>query len=396
MTITEAEIRERTRTLVAEVGADAGQVEFRSAQWRAGLAAVQYPEGKGGLDASPKLQTAIEDELRSAGVKHHSMLINPIGIGMGMPTVLTYGTNEHHETHLKRIFTGEDIWCQMFSEPTHGSDVAGLASRAVRDGDEWIVNGQKVWTSLAHHSAYGMLLVRTDPEVPKHKGLSYFILDMKSRGVDIRPLYQITGDAEFNEIFFDDVRIPHSNLLGDVGDGWRVATTTLMNERVALGGSTAPKGSGTIASLTALWEQKVGSLSSGAREAMRDRVSQLWIESEIVRLTTMRSRANAASGNPGPEGSVGKLASAELNQKIWNAVMDLLGSDGMLHEPGYPLSRNRGTSGYSLSKAFLRSQANTIEGGTSDIMRNILGERVLGLPGDVRVDKEVAWKDIPS
>ena len=396
MSISETEIRNRARTLVADVGSDAGQVEFRSAQWDAGLAAVQYPEGKGGLDASPKLQTSVEDELRDAGVTHHSMLINPIGIGMGMPTVLTYGSDEHHAKHLKRIFTGEDIWCQMFSEPSHGSDVAGLASRAVRDGDEWIVNGQKVWTSLAHHSSYGMLLVRTDPDVPKHRGLSYFILDMKSPGVDIRPLYQITGDAEFNEIFFDDVRIPHSNLLGDVGDGWRVATTTLMNERVALGGSTAPKGSGTIASLTAVWEQKADSLTRGAREAMRDRVSQLWIESEIVRLTTMRSRANAASGNPGPEGSVGKLASAELNQKIWNAVMDLLGSDAMLHEPGYPLSRNGGGSGYSLSKAFLRSQANTIEGGTSDIMRNILGERVLGLPGDVRVDKEVAWKDIPS
>ncbi len=394
--VTEEDIRERVAKLVADVGADAGQVEFRSAQWDAGLAMVQYPVGNGGLDAPPKLQAVVQSELRAAGVHYESMLINPIGIGMGLPTVLTYGTDEIHDKHLKKIFTGEDIWCQMFSEPSHGSDVAGLASRAVRDGDEWIVNGQKVWTSLAHNSAYGMLLVRTDPDVPKHKGLSYFIVDMKSPGIEIRPLYQITGDAEFNEVFFTDVRIPHSNLLGDVGDGWRVATTTLMNERVALGGSTAPKGSGTIAALTTLWEKRGPELPEPQQQIMRDRVAGLWIESEVMRLTTMRARANATTGNPGPEGSVGKLASAELNQRIWNTTMDLLGSDGFVHEPGYPLDRAAGSSGPSVTKAFLRSQANTIEGGTSDIMRNILGERVLGLPGDVRVDKAVPWKDIPS
>ncbi len=394
--ITEQDVRTRTQTLINEVGADAGQVEFRSAQWDAGLAMVQYPIGKGGLDASPKFQAAVQDELRSAGVTYDSMAINPIGIGMGLPTVLTYGSDEMHDRHLKRIFTGEDIWCQMFSEPGYGSDVAGLASKAVRDGDEWIVNGQKVWTSLAHYSSYGMLVVRTNPDVPKHKGLSYFIVDMKSPGIEIRPLYQITGDAEFNEIFFTDVRIPHANLLGDVGDGWRVATTTLMNERVALGGSTAPKGSGTIAALTRLWEKRGPELAEPQRSIMADQVAQLWIESEILRLTTMRARQNSTMGNPGPEGSVGKLASAELNQRIWNTTMDLLGTEGLLHEPGYPLDRAAGASGTSISKSFLRSQANTIEGGTSDIMRNILGERVLGLPGDVRVDKDLPWNEIPT
>jgi alkylation response protein AidB-like acyl-CoA dehydrogenase len=394
-TYTEDDIRERTRDLIERVGADAPQFEFRGAQWDAGLAMVQYPEGKGGLGAPPKLQGVVQDELRAAGVRWDSMVINPIGIGMGLPTVLTYGTDEMHEKYLKRIFTGEDIWAQMFSEPSHGSDVAGLSSRAVRDGDEWIVNGQKVWTSLAHVSAYAMLLVRTNPDVPKHKGLSYFVLDMKSPGVEIRPLYQITGDAEFNEVFFNDVRVPHANLLGEVGEGWRVATTTLMNERVALGGSTAPRGSGTIAALTSLWEKRSPELVDGARRIMRDRVAQLWIESEVVRLTTIRARANASTGNPGPEGSIGKLASAELNQRIWNAAMDLLGSDGLLHESGYPLDRANPTPP-STSKGFLRSQANTIEGGTSDIMRNILGERVLGLPGDVRVDKDIPWKDIPT
>ena len=397
--ITEADIEAKTQAVIDEVGVDAGEVEFRSALWDAGLAFVQYPEGKGGLGVAPGMQAAVERTIRDAGRAFHPLAVNTIGIGMGLPTVLTYGSDEHHEKHLKRIFTGEDIWCQMFSEPTHGSDVAGLVSRAVRDGDEWIVNGQKVWTSVAHLSRYGMLLVRTDPDVPKHRGLSYFILDMESPGVEIRPLFQITGDAEFNEVFFTDVRIPHANLLGEVGDGWRVATTTLMNERVALGGSTAPKGAGNISMLMKLWAEKKDSLDPAARAVMQDRVSKLWIEAEVIRLTTMRARGAAAMGNPGPEGSTGKLASAENNIRIWNACMDLLGVDGMMHEPGYPLVRNEGGGGrdaYTLSKHFLRSQANTIEGGTSDIMRNILGERVLGLPGDVRVDKDVPWREIPT
>ncbi|MCP3933806.1 MAG: acyl-CoA dehydrogenase [Actinomycetia bacterium] len=397
--MTEDEIVQLTREVIDQVGIDADEVTFRSALWDAGLARVQYPIGKGGLDAAPTLQTVVEQTIRDAGRNFHALSINTIGIGMGLPTVLTYGSEEHHEKYLKRIFTGEDFWCQMFSEPSHGSDVAGLSSRAVRDGDEWIVNGQKVWTSGAHVSRYGMLLVRTDPSTPKHKGLSYFILDMHSPGVEIRPLYQITGSAEFNEVFFTDVRVPHSNLLGGVGDGWRVATTTLMNERVALGGSTAPRGSGTIAMLTQLWDERSGSLDPVAHRTMQDRVAQLWIESEVGRLTTLRARANSKMGNPGPEGSVGKLASAELNQRIWNVCMDLMSSDAMLHEPGYPLDRDAeeaGRMGWSLTSFFLRSQANTIEGGTSDIMRNILGERVLGLPGDVRVDKGIPWTEIPS
>ena len=200
-------------------------------------------------------------------------------------------------------------------------------------------------------------------------------------------------------MFFTDVRIPHSNLLGEVGDGWRVATTTLMNERVALGGSTAPRGSGNIALLVNSWNERKDDLDPVAAAVMRDRVARLWIEAEVGRLTTIRARAAAATGNPGPEGSTGKLASAELNQRIWNTCMDLLGADGTMHEPGYPLVRNEDSNqraAWSLSKWFLRAQANTIEGGTSDIMRNILGERVLGLPGDVRVDKDVPWRDIPT
>ncbi len=392
----EQELHELTTSVVDQVGLDASEVEFRAALWDAGLARVQFPTGKGGLDLSPRMQGVVEETIRDAGRSYNALSLNTIGIGMGLPTVLTYGSDEHHEKHLKRIFTGEDIWCQMFSEPSHGSDVAGLTSRAVRDGDEWIVNGQKVWTSVAHHSRYGMLLVRTDPDVPKHQGLSYFILDMHSPGIEIRPLFQITGNAEFNEVFFTDVRVPHSNLLGAVGDGWRVATTTLMNERVALGGSTAPRGSGNISMLMKLWEKQAPTLDAATHRTMNDRVMQLWIEAEVGRLTTIRARSGSVVGNPGPEGSIGKLASAELNIRIWNCCMDLLGDEGMLHEAGYPMNRDSDRNDWSYSKFFLRSQANTIEGGTSDIMRNILGERVLGLPGEPRVDKAIPWNEIPA
>jgi len=306
-----------------------------------------------------------------------------------------YGTEEMKQKHLRPIFTGEDIWCQLFSEPTHGSDVAGIPSRAVRDGDEWIVNGQKVWTTLAHLSNYGMLLTRTNPDVPKHKGLSYFILDMHAPGVEVRPLYQITGEAEFNEVFLTDVRIPDALRLGDEGDGWRVAITTLMNERVALAGGPAPRGSGPIGDLVRLWEERKDSLSPTERELWRDKVTALWVDAEIVRLTNARAKQMASGGNPGPEGSVGKLASAELSKKIHEAIVSLSGAQGMLHEPGYPLTRSD-NSMKSRSGRFLRSRANTIEGGTSEIMRNILGERVLGLPGDVRVDTKIPWNEIPK
>ena len=399
MNITESEIRERTNAAIASVGIDAKEAVFRGALWDAGVARVQFPEGKGGLGVSPNLQLVVDQTILDAGREFNALSINTIGIGMGLPTVLTYGSDEHHRKYLKRIYTGEDIWCQMFSEPTHGSDVAGLSSRAVRDGDEWVVNGQKVWTSVAHYASFGMLLVRTNPAVPKHTGLSYFILDMKSPGVEVRPLFQMTGDAEFNEVFFTDVRVPHSNLLGDVGGGWRVATTTLMNERVALGGNTAARGTGNISALVDVWMERRSSFDDATRRVLRDRVMQLWIDAETIRLTTLRSRAQAGIGNPGPEGSIGKHASSLLNLKLWELAVELLGPEGMIHEPGYPLKRIEGQAaraGYTTSKSFLRSRANTIEGGTSEIMRNILGERVLGLPGEPRVDKAVAWKDIPG
>ena len=371
------------------------QFAFRGAQYDAGLAMVHFPEGYGGLGGNRGQQAVIDGVLRSHGVTYEDLRINPIGIGMGAPTVLAYGNEELKEKHLRRIFTGEDVWCQLFSEPTHGSDVAGIPSRAIRDGDEWVINGQKVWTTLAHTSNYGMLLTRTDPEVPKHKGLSYFVLDMHALGVDVRPLYQMTGEAEFNEVFLTDVRIPDSLRLGDEGDGWRVAITTLMNERVALAGGPAPRGSGPIGDLVKLWNERRDQLDPIAQELWRDRIMSLWVDAEIVRLTNARAKQSAVGGNPGPEGSVSKLASAELSVAINEAIIDLQGAAGMLHEPGYPMTRSSAAMA-TRSGRFLRSRANTIEGGTSEIMRNILGERVLGLPGDIRVDTSVPWSAIPK
>lgn len=316
---------------------------------------------------------------------------------MGAPVVLNHGTEEMHEKHLRKIFTGEDIWCQMFSEPTHGSDVAGIPSRGVRDGDEWVVNGQKVWTTLAHVSNFGMLLTRTNPDAPKHRGLSYFILDMNAPGVEVRPLYQITGEAEFNEVFLTDVRINDDQRLSDEGDGWRVAITTLMNERVALGGGSGGKGGGPIRTLVNAWMTHKDDLDPVTYKVTRDKVAKLWADAEVLRLTNQRAKALAKSGQAGPEGSVGKLMSAELNQQIFEIALDLEGAGGMLHAAGYPMTRS--DEAHSLGETsgqFLRSRANTIEGGTSEIMRNILGERVLGLPGDVRVDKDVNWSDIPK
>ena len=397
---TEAEIRDLTRQLLDEVDhTKVDQYTFRGEQFDRGLAFVQFPEGLGGLGlSSRKMQTVVDSELRSAGVPYHDLLINPIGIGMGGPVVLTYASEEQKKRLLRPMFTGEEIWCQMFSEPGAGSDVAGLASRAIRDGDEWIVNGQKVWTTLAHVSRWGMLVARTDPDQPKHKGLTYFLLDMESEGVEVRPLYQITGDAEFNEIFLNDVRIPQENVFGDVGGGWAAAVTTLMNERVALGGGVPKQGSGAISDLVEIWKERKDSMDEISSSVMRDRITELWIQAEALRLTNWRAREGSKSGNPGPEGSVGKLMSAEMNQKIYELCMEIIGPEALTFEAGYERNRAEGSSfarGSSLKYSFLRSRANTIEGGTSEVMRNILGERVLGLPGDVRVDKEVNWVDVP-
>lgn len=401
-TMSEEELRQRTQALLAEAHPDkVDRVTFRGTQFDHGLAWVHFPEGHGGLGLTPNLQAIVNDEIRkNAQTFYNDLELNPIGIGMGGPVVLTYASEEWKKRLLRPMFTGEEVWCQLFSEPSAGSDVAGLSSRAVRDGDEWVVNGQKVWTTLAHISKWGMLVTRTNPDVPKHKGLSYFLLDMEADGVEVRPLYQITGEAEFNEIFLTDVRIPHDRMFGDEGNGWQVAITTLMNERSALGGGSGHRKAGPTATLQALWNDRDKTSGSAAADAiLRDRVTQIHIEAELLRITGLRAKAATKAGaNPGPEGSVGKLAQSEIYKRSWETCLDVIGHESLLFEEGYELRRPaaEGRSPTQLAKyQFLRSRANSIEGGTSEVMRNILGERVLGLPGEPRVDKAVAWKDIP-
>ncbi|MEL7158314.1 MAG: acyl-CoA dehydrogenase family protein [Actinomycetota bacterium] len=362
--------------------------EFLGHQFDAGLAWVHFPEGRGGLGLGPKLQPEINRRLADAGAPN-AMMRNPIGHGMGAPTVVTHGSDEQQTRYLRPLFTGEEVWCQLFSEPGAGSDVAGLATRAVQDGDEWVVNGQKVWTTLAHRARWGMLVARTNPDQPKHRGLTYFVIDMEQPGVEVRPLRQMTGEAEFNEVYFTDARVPDVERLGDVGDGWRVSLTTLMNERVAIGGTVPQRGSGTIAMAVETWTKR------GGTAEQRDRLLSLWSRAEVLRLTNIRASQNRKSGVPGPEGSVGKLASAELNQEITSFNLELLGPEAMTYGR-YDLGQPETAMAMSSpQKAFLRTRANSIEGGTTEVMKNILGERVLGLPGDVRTDKDIPWIDVP-
>lgn len=364
--------------------------EFLGAQFDLGLAWVHFAEGCGGLGLAPRLQKQVGERIRAANGPS-AWLRNPIGFGMCAPTLMTWGTDDQRAAYLRPLFTGAELWCQLFSEPASGSDVAALTSSAVRDGDEWVVNGQKVWTTLAHLARRGLLIARTDPGVPKHAGLSAFVVDMRAPGVEVRPLFQATGEAEFNEVFFTDARVPAAEIVGAPGDGWRVALTTLMNERVSIGAATPPRGSGPIAEALRLY---VDAEPDRRTPELRDRLMQLWIRAETVRLTNIRAAEARRLGDPGPEGSIGKLAISELNRDISALAVDLLGANGMLYPAGYPMERTTRAAADTVQGAFLRSRANTIEGGTSEVMRNILGERVLGLPADVRVDRDLPWNEL--
>ena len=369
----------------------ADQTSFAGEQFDRGLAWVHFPVGLGGLGLSPKFQPIINSRVFEAGASNPFQR-NPMGYGMCGPTIVEWGTPEQKQKYLRRIFTAEDLWCQLFSEPGAGSDVAGLATMAVRDGDVWVLNGQKVWTSLGHRARWGLIICRTDPEAVKHAGITAFVVDMHAPGVEVRPLRQMTGGAEFNEVYFTDVRVPADEMLGQPGEGWRVSITTLMNERTAIGGATPRRGSGPIASAVELWQ----ALPAEDRSPMLlDRLMQVWIEAEVIRLNNMRAANNRKMGVPGPEGSVGKLASAENNKRVYEVCIDLLGADGLLSGSYEVSDQDRPTTGNdAITRAFLRSRANSIEGGTSEVLRNILGERVLGLPGDVRVDRDLPWNKV--
>jgi len=389
-------VGDRVNQLLAELDPRKTPVdEFRGRQFDLGLAWVSFPEGSGGLLLPPGLQREIDRRLAEAGAQPGGAR-EFFGWTMAAPTMVTHGSEELRTRLLRKTFTGEEVWCQLFSEPGAGSDLAGLATRAVRDGDEWIVTGQKVWNTLAHIADRGMLVTRTDPDQPKHKGLTYFALDMHAPGVEVRPLRQMTGEAEFNEVYLTDVRVPDADRIGDIDEGWRVAMTTLSNERTTIGGGSGPptRGSGSIAEAVRIWQND----PSRQNPVDRDRLMRSWIESEALRLTNMRASQNRKAGNPGPEGSIAKLMFAEVNKRVYELCVDLLGPAALV-DYDYTMRRSEalglvGPPGSS-RKMFLRSRANSIEGGTSEIQRNILGERILGLPGDVRVDKAMSWSEVP-
>ena len=391
--LTESEVRERVeRFLSGHDPAAEKPLEFLRARYDAGLAWVHYPPEHGGLGAPRALQAVVDAEFAAAGAPDNNPRRNGIGLGMAAPTILAFGTEEQRRRWLRPLWTGEETWCQLFSEPGAGSDLAGLATRAVRDGDGWRVSGQKVWTSVAHQAHRAILVARTDPDAPKHAGLSYFALDMTAPGVEVRPLRQLTGEAEFNEVFLSDAAIPDSDRIGAVGEGWRVAQATLMNERIAIGGGALPREGGMIARAARTWRERPELRTPG----LHDRLLRLWVDAEVARLAGARLRQQLAAGQPGPEGSGAKIVFARLNQEISAFEVELADGEGLLYDD-WTMRRPESTNFYGRGPGYryLRARGNSIEGGTSEILRNIVAERVLGLPSEIRVDKDVPWKDLP-
>ncbi len=328
--LTSSDIQAKVKEfLAAHDPKDTPRLDFLRARYDAGLAWVHYPEGRGGLGAPRALQTVTDKAFAAAGAPSNDPAIQVIGLGMAAPTILAFGSAEQQERWLRPLWTGEEIWCQLFSEPGAGSDLASLATRAERnDEGDWIVNGQKVWTSLAHQARWAILVARTDPDVPKHQGLSYFVCDMTDPGVDVRPLRQLTGEAEFNEVFLTDVRIPDSQRIAQVGEGWKVAQGTLMNERVAIGGAGMPREGGMIGLVARAWRQHPERRTPG----LHDRLVRLWADAEVARLASLRLRQQLAAGQPGPEGSAAKVTFARLNQEISGLDVELAGADGLRYD----------------------------------------------------------------
>jgi alkylation response protein AidB-like acyl-CoA dehydrogenase len=350
-----------------------------------GWVCLHWPKEYGGRGATPVERVIWQQE---EGI--YFKLTSPFQIGEGMcgPTVMAYGSEEDKRRYLPKIASGEEIWCQLFSEPAGGSDVAGLRTRAERDGDHWIINGQKIWTSGAHYSDYGILITRTDPNVPKHKGLTMFYIDMKSPGVEVKPIKQANGMQEFNEVFFTDLRIPDSQRLGAVGDGWNVSLTTLMNERMTIGSRLATGFSELFEFCNNLMTEDGPAIDD---RATRSKLANWAVKNSGLKYTSYRAISALSKGErPGPENSIGKLVAGTMLQDIATYAMDLQGASGMLTDP-------ETTEAAGQFQAMLMSSPSTrIAGGTDEILRNIIAERVLGLPGDIRVDKEVPFNKIPT
>ena len=338
----------------------------------AGLVAPHWPR-PWGLDADPIHQLVIDDELRRAGVGRPA---NMIGIGWAGPTIIHAGTDAQKERYLFPLLAGEELWCQLFSEPGAGSDLASLSTRAERDGDTWVVTGQKIWTSFAHAAAFGILIARTDADAPKHAGISYFICPMDAAGIEVRPIVEMTGAHLFNQVFLDEVRIPVANVVGEVNRGWDLAKVTLSNERVSLSGGGALWGDGPDAAGLLDVVRRAGGLHD---PLLRQRLARLWCDAEILRLIRLRTVTARVQGKPpGPEASVRKALADDHGQAIMQLAKDLAGTDGMLAGRG-PIGDDNAVWHYG----FLFSPALTIGGGTAEVQRNIIAERVLGLPHDV-------------
>ena len=361
------------------------EVVEKAQAWQAikkddGWACLTWPKEYGGRDATPIEQVIWGQEEARYKVPPN---IFSIGIGMLGPTLMKHGTEEQKLKYLERLARGDDIWCQLFSEPAAGSDVAGLRTRAIREGDDWIVNGQKIWTTGAHFCQYGMIITRSDPDAPKHKGLSYFIVDMQAPGVEVRPIRQINGGAMFNEVFFTDVRIPDANRVGEVGEGWRGALTTLMNERATI----HARGLGALGPMELIqMASNVDGMRTKAIDdpSVRQRLADFYVRASGLKYVGYRTLTALSKGAvPGPENSIGKMVGGPLRQEMAQFGMELQGIAGSVMD-----------TDYGCQLAYLSAPSGRIAGGTDEIMRNILAERVLGLPAEPRVDKDIPFKNI--
>ncbi|HXH83505.1 MAG TPA: acyl-CoA dehydrogenase [Candidatus Tectomicrobia bacterium] len=347
---------------------------WQRALFDAGFIGLTWPREYGGQGLTFMEEMILHEEMALAKAPP---ILNILGVGMAGPTIIAYGTEEQKRRHLARILSCEEIWCQGYSEPDAGSDLASLQTRAVKDGDHWVVTGQKVWTSLAHIADWMMLLARTDPDAPKHKGITYFLLDMHAPGVTVKPLRQMTGDAEFNEVFFDGVRVHESQVLGRVNDGWAVGLTTLMYERLALGFGLQVRLRIALESVIDLGRRMEKHGRVVVRDpVMRQKLAQLWIETEALKYTGARAITRLLRGElPGPEASTGKMGWVDTHQRLQELAMEIQGPYAQL-----TAGSDRAIDGGVWAYSFLRSRANSIEGGTTEIQKNIIGERVLGLP----------------
>ncbi len=395
-TAEEAAFREEARTWLAAnvpskeelAGLDgiAQAKLWQKRKYDAGWACIRWPKEHGGRDASAIEQVIFNQE---EGKYETPGSIFGIGQGMCAPTMMAWATDEQNKKYVPRIASGEDVWCQLFSEPAGGSDLAALRTRAEKDGDDWIINGQKIWTSGAHYSDYGVIVLRTDPTAPKHAGLSYFFLDMKTPGIEIKPIKQISGGANFNEVYFTDVRVSDAQRLGAVGQGWQVALTTLMNERASIGAGGGGVGFNSVYDLAT--RVNLNDAPAIKDQSVRRKLADWYVQEAGLKFTGYRSMTALSKGEiPGPENSIGKLVGAPKQQDMASFALDLLESSGAIWD------ENLSEAAGMYQATYMGSPGLRIAGGTDEIMANIIAERVLGLPQDIRVDKGIPFNEVPT